>query len=226
MAACSGASKNLNTDVGTMTEGDRLKDDEFFEEARKQYMRIKTEFPQSPLQVEADLKIAETYFLDESYPAAATAYEDFVRTYPGRPELPKALYQLGMSYKNQMPSTPQRDTKSTVRVIDVFTRLLVDFPKSEYSEKAGQYVEEARDQLAQKIYEVGRFYEGQKAYAPAARRYKELQEQYPDHKLNEEAFAREIRCLRKAGHSESAEGLSQRFIEKFPNSEFMSMIKP
>lgn len=209
-----------------MSEGDRLMESEFYEEARAQFTRIKTEFPQSPLQLEADLKIADTYYREENYSAAASAYEDFIRTHPGRPEIPKALFQLGMSYYKQMPDTPQRDTRATAKVVDTFTRLLVDFPNSDYTKDAQKYVEEARDQLAEKIFEIARFYERQGDYAPAARRFDEIANQYPDNKLAEEALARRVRCLRKTNQAEEADRLAVKFQEQFPKSEFMSMIKP
>src|SRR4051812_641716 len=93
--ACSSAHKNLNTDVGTMAEGDRLAKSEFFDEARRQFFRIKTKFPKSNLQVEANLKIEKSYYDKKSYTPAATAYEKFIKPYPGRPEIPEALFSLG-----------------------------------------------------------------------------------------------------------------------------------
>jgi outer membrane protein assembly factor BamD len=223
---CSSRTKELTTDVGTMAEGDYLKDDEFYEEARTQYQRIRTEFPSSPLQVEADLKIAETYFLDEAYPAAATAYEDFIRTYPGRPEIPKALYYLGLSHSRQMPSNPQRDTRPSSRVIDVFTRLIVDYPNSEYTGQAMKEIDRARGQLAEKIYEIALFYERTKEHEAAARRFGQLASQFPESSYTEEALARQVRSLRRATKTDEANTLARQFQEKFPQSEFMSMIKP
>jgi len=209
-----------------MEEGKRLMDDEFYEEARNQFTRIKTEFPQSPLQLDADLKIAETYFKEEAYTSAASSYEEFIRMHPGRPEIPYALFQLGLSYFNQMPDTPQRDTRPTTKVIDVFTRLLVDYPQSDYIKDAHKYIETARNQLAEKTFEIGRFYERMGEYAPCARRFGEMQSQFPDNKLAEEAFARQISCLRRTDQKEEAERLATKFQEQFPKSEFMSMIKP
>lgn len=223
---CASHEKNLTTDVGTMQEGTRLMDDEFYEEARNQFTRIKTEFPQSPLQLEADLKIAEAYYKEEAYVSAASAYEEFVRMHPGRPEIPRALFQLGMSYFMQMPDTPQRDTRATAKVVDTFTRLLVDYPNSEFSKDAQKYIEEARDQLATKIFEIGRFYEKAGQYAPCARRFGEVALQYPDNKMSEEALARQVSCLRRADQAEEADRLAAKFQEQFPKSEFMSMIKP
>ncbi len=222
---CSVRDKDLTTDVGTMTEANALLKDEFYDEARKQYYRVKTEFPHSPLQVEVDLKIAESYFLEESYVTAASSYEDFIKTYPGRPEIPEALYQLGMCYVHQMPNTPERDTRPTAKVVDTFTRLMIDYPQSKHQETAQRHIETARDQLARKIYEIGRFYEKMRNYESAARRYGELADQYPEHALTEESLARQVKMLRRAGQEESAENLAINFQEKFPNSQFKSMIQ-
>jgi outer membrane protein assembly factor BamD len=224
LAACATAPKNLTTAEGTMAEGERLLKDEFYEEARNQFYRIKTEFPQSSLQLEADLKIAESYFLDESYVAAATAYEDFIRTYPGRKEIPMALNQLGQCYLRQMPATPQRDTRATIKVVDVFTRLMIDYPNSEYAATAPQYIEKARNQLASKIFDIAKFYERSGDYGAAVRRFEELQNQYPDSTLVEEAMARQVRCLKKDGKTELADKVGKDFQEKFPKSQFATMI--
>lgn len=224
LLSCAAKVNNLETAEGTYAEGNRLLEDEFFDEARKQFYRIKTEFPNSPLQAEADLRIADSYFEEESFPTAASTYEDFVRMYPGRPEVPYALYRAGMSYVEQMPSHPQRDTRSTEKAIDTFTRLLVDYPESEYSEKADKYIEESQNQLAQKSYQIARFYERQNQYGAAARRYGRLLELFPDHPLAEEAFARRIESLFRAEKEEEARSLLARFEEQYPGSKFRSLI--
>jgi len=73
LAGCSIKTKNLNTAEGTLIEAHRLMKDEFYEEARNQFQRIKTEFPTSPLQLQASIGVADSYYEDEAYPAAATA---------------------------------------------------------------------------------------------------------------------------------------------------------
>lgn len=200
-------------------------EDEFYEEARKQFLRLKTEFPQSALQVEADLRIADSYYEEESYQTAAQSYDDFLKTYPGRPEYSEALYKMGMCYVKQMPSTPQRDTRASSKVVDTFTRLMLDFPNTKHSQEAQSYIDRARHQLATKIYEIARFYERMKQYDSAARRYAELADQYSEHGLIEEAMAREIRCRRRAGQQEKAEALLKSFLEKYPTSSFLSLAK-
>lgn len=225
LSACSQAVKDLKTDVGTLAEGRRLKDNEFFEEARKQFFRIKTEFPQSPLQAEADLEVAHSYFNEENYSTAATSYEDFIKTYPGRPEVPDAIFQLGMCYANQMPSTPQRDTRPTSKALDTFTRLTLEYPSYAKTKEVQDWIGKARSQLASRLFEIGRFYEKQEKYESAAKRYGELANEYPDHPLAEEAMARRIRTLRMAGKKDLADPLATDFLNRYPNSQFKSSVE-
>lgn len=223
--ACSQKNHDLTSDAGTLAYGKQLLEDEFFEEARTQFNRLKTEFPQSPLLVETDLMIAETYYRDESYQAAASALEDFIRTYPGRPEVPDALYKLGMSYAKQMPSSPQRDARATQKAVQTFSRLISTFPNSEHVTEAHERVKEARTLLANKVYRIGRFYEGQKDYAASARRYAELVSLYSDLEIAEEAFARRVRMTNLAGEKDAATALAAEFLSRYPDSKHKALVE-
>ena len=213
LSACYAKKHDLTTDSGTLAEGERYMNDDFYEEARKQFYRIKTEFPQSSLQVQADLKIAESYYREESYKTAASSYEEFIKTYPGRPEIPDALFSLGMCYVQQMPSTPQRDTRATAKVVDTFTRLLVDYPNNSHTAEAQKYIIEARHQLADKIYQIGRFYERTGDYDSAAKRYAEFVDQYADNPQVTEVMEREIKCLKRLGKDQKADEVAAKLKE-------------
>ena len=226
LASCSAKVNNLTTDDGTFNEGLRLMEDGFDEEARKQFARIKTEFPNSSLQATADLKVAESYYNEESYQTAAEAYQDFVRFYPSHEKVPYALYQAGLSYSAQMPSNPQRDSRATKKAIDVFTQLIIDFPESEYRQEAEKKVIEAQDQIVQKNFEIASFYERQNKPLAAYKRFYQVYELYPRHAVAEEAFARSIYNLRKTNQAENLDRLIQSFEVQFPNSKFRKMIEP
>jgi len=225
LVACGAKTKQLDTDTGTLAEAERLLDSGFYDAAREQLFRIKTEFVSSPLHVQADLKLAESYFRERSWKAAASAYEDFIRTYPGNQEVPFALYKLGKSHVRQMPSNPERDTRSTERVLDVFSRLLVEFPDSEYAQQAIPYIERAQGQLAEKGFRIARFYERSNNPLAAANRFQEVFYHFPDHPRGEESLARRVRNLRKAGQEAEAEAAAKTFRETFPGSNFRSMIE-
>jgi len=226
VAGCSIKTKNLDTAEGTLAEAHRLMKDEFYEEARNQFQRIKTEFPTSPLQLQASIGIADSYYEDEAYPAAATAYEDFVRTYPGREEAPYALYRLGMSFAKQIPDEFERDSRTTEKARDIFSRLLVDYPNSQYKEDALKRVKEAEDRLANKAFSIAAFYDKMKQYLAAAIRYEEMGNAYPEHPLAERALARRVVMLRKTDKKEEAAAAEEKFKQRFPDSKFKSMIAP
>ncbi len=225
-ASCSVRVNELTTDDGTFQEGQRLLNDKYFDEARKQFNRIKTEFPNSPLQAEADLKIAESYFKEDSFKAAAEAYEDFVRFYPAHPQVPFALYQAGLSYSSQIPGHPQRDSRATSRAIDVFTRLLIDHPASEYRELAEVKINEAQTQLAQKDFQIADFYERQKKFSAASERFLKVYELYPNLPVAEEALARSILNFRKTETPRNLGDLVEAFETKFPNSKYRKLVQP
>ena len=226
LTACSAKVNNLTTDDGTFNEGLRLMDDDFFEEARKQFGRIKTEFPNSSLQAAADLKIAETYYKEESFQTAAEAYQDFVKFYPSHEKVPYALYQAGLSYAAQIPSNPQRDSRATNQAIDVFTQLIIDFPASEYREDAEKKAIEAQNQIVQKNFEIASFYERQNKPLAAFKRFSQIYQLYPSHAMAEEAFARSIYNLRKTKQTEDLDRLIESFETQFPNSKFRKIIQP
>jgi len=223
---CAAKVHDLKTAQGTIEEGTRLIKDEFYDEARKQFLRVKTEFPDSGLQAKADLRIADSYFEEESYAVAATSYQDFLKTYPSRPEAPYALYRMALSYAKQMPSNAQRDSRNTRKVLDTFTRLLVDYPNSKYAPEAIKWMKVAQNLLAEKSFDIAVFYEKQNNFAAAANRYKEVVELYADNPLAEEAMANEIICLRKAGKNNVADEVTKEFQAKYPSSKYTSRIQP
>jgi outer membrane protein assembly factor BamD len=124
-----------------------------------------------------------------------------------------------------MPKTPQRDTRSTAKAIDAFTRLMMDFPNNSHAVEAQQWIEKGRNQLAEKIFTVGAFYEKMGDYDSAAKRFDELISQYSETKWVPESLAREIRDLRRSNQKEKADQLAASFLEKYPDSKFKSWIE-
>lgn len=218
LAGCSTHVKNLNTPEGTLSEANRLMKDEFYEEARNQFFRIKTEFPESSLQAEADIRIADSYFEEDSYSAAADSYENFIKTYPRHPKTSYALFKMGQSYMKRMPDNPQRDSREAQKAVDTFTRLIVDYPQSEYVPEALKSIDKAQNNLAEKIYRIARFYEKKEEFSAAASRYAELIELYPDHRLVRDSMQRQIRMLKESGEIEKASQLEKRFNELYSST--------
>ena len=81
-----------------------------YAKAAQSYARIKDDYPFSPYAIEAELSLADAYFLNKKYREAAEAYRDFETLHPRHSAIPYVLYQLGMSLKNSYRSVDQAST--------------------------------------------------------------------------------------------------------------------
>ena len=82
-----------------------------YAKAAQSYARIKDDYPFSPYAIEAELSLADAYFLNKKYREAAEAYRDFETLHPRHSAIPYVLYQLGMSLKNSYRSVDQASTE-------------------------------------------------------------------------------------------------------------------
>ncbi|MEK7791104.1 MAG: outer membrane protein assembly factor BamD, partial [Deltaproteobacteria bacterium] len=76
-----------------------------YELALEQYSQIKHKYPLSPAATEAELELAETFFLQGSYVEAQAAFETFRDLHPTHPKVDFAAFRVGMSFFNQIPPT-------------------------------------------------------------------------------------------------------------------------
>jgi len=217
--ACSAKKKPPSSDREYMDAGDYYFKKEFFDEARKHYTKVKTDFPNTPLQAEASLKIADTYYEEGSYKTASDAYEEFIRTFPGKAEVPEALFRLGMSNVKQMPSVPSRDSRATEKVVEAFIRLIVDYPGNIHVPEAQKWADKADTILAKKILSIAHFYKRTKKYKAAALRYAELTRKYPSSQQARENWKSHVYVLRKSGEGVAAQVLEREYRARYKKDQ-------
>ncbi len=75
------------------------------------YTKIKDNYPFSPYAIQAELSLADAYFLDEKYQEAAEAYKEFESLHPRHESIPYVLYQIGISEMKMFVSV---DTHTTM----------------------------------------------------------------------------------------------------------------
>src|SRR3989304_2473904 len=97
--------------------------------------RVKAEFPFSPQLTEAELKLAEAYYLNRQYPEAIAAFKEFQTLHPTNENIPFAIYPLGLAHFDQFTST-DRDQKMTEIARGYFETVVRNHPNSSYTEKA------------------------------------------------------------------------------------------
>src|SRR5512136_1755195 len=100
-----------------------------YKKAIETFSRVRDEYPLNPVALMAELGIADSYFENEQYIDAEVAYSSFVDLHPTNPNVPYAMFQLGMCHYLQM-QTIDRDQTETVKARKEIELLMARFPQN------------------------------------------------------------------------------------------------
>lgn len=176
-----------NTPDQLVSDGMYYYDDGDYRDAIESFEKLKDWYPFSKYTSLAQLKIADAYFRLEEYTEAIYAYEDFESLHPRNEAIPYVIYQIGLCYFNQM-DTIDRDQSATRKAMETFTRLIGQFPDSQYTVSAREHIKVCQKNLASHEFYVGMFYFKSKRYKPALHRFKAVLSNYPDVGIHQEAL--------------------------------------
>lgn len=186
--------------------------------AIEKFREVKNRYPYSSRAVDAELRIADSYFDQESFIEAETAYEIFKELHPTHVRSDYVQFRVALSNFNQIPSHPGRDLTAAYKAIDAFHLLEEKFPSSEFIEKAKIHSGEARLKIAEYENYVADFYFRRRHFLSASYRYAALLKDFPEMGYDEEALYRlgeSYYRIRMYGNSRDA---LKRLLKKFPES--------
>ena len=143
------------------------------------YNKLRDTYPFSPYTIDAELSLADAYYLDEDYVLAADTYKDFESLHPRHEAIPYVLYQTGMSLMNQFSSV-DRATTEVQDAYEYFNRLLQTFPDSPYSKNCEENMARCRKLIAEHELFIADVFWHMKQYGPAWHRYKYIAENFQD----------------------------------------------
>jgi outer membrane protein assembly factor BamD len=143
------------------------------------FQKLKDRFPYNQYAIVAELKLADSYFLNEDYELAAMAYKEFEKLHPANEIIPYVIFQLAMCNFKQMPSI-DRDQSYAFRAIQDFERLLKSYPQSEYVSQAQTNLLSAKKNLVSHEFYIGEFYLKEGKYEAALGRFESIIQQFPD----------------------------------------------
>ncbi len=143
------------------------------------YTKIKDNYPFSPYAIQAELSLADAYFLDEKYQEAAEAYKEFESLHPRHESIPYVLYQIGISEMKMFVSV-DRPTTMLQNALEYFNRLREQFPDTEYATKAGEEIHKCRKIQAEHELYLGDMFWQMKKYGSARKRYIYIVENFSD----------------------------------------------
>lgn len=143
------------------------------------FTKLKDNFPFSPYSTEAELSLADAYYLDEDYFMAAETYKDFESLHPRNPAMPYVLVQIALSDMKSYTSV-DRPPAALVEAEEYLNRVREEYPDSEYALQAQALIGECRRQMAEHELYNADFFMRIGKYGAASRRYAEIVRNYPD----------------------------------------------
>lgn len=176
---------------------------------------------------EAQYYLAKSHLESEKYLLAADEYSRYLDLYGNTDRATQAEFERALAYYRQSPpfQLDQSDTRQGIRNLRLF---LERHPNSEYTDRAGEMLQELREKLAHKEYAAAELYERREFFESAAIAYQRVLERYPETSWADEALLGSIEAYRKyAANSVQSQQKERyqmaldaydRFVQLFPDS--------
>jgi outer membrane protein assembly factor BamD len=186
-------------------------------EASRKFDAVDRQHPYSEFGRRSIVMTAFTNYRQARYPEAIAAAKRYVTLYPTDTEAAYAQYIIGLSYFRQIPDVT-RDQADSRRTIAAMTELVDRYPESEYVDDAKAKIRFARDQIAGKEMQVGRYYLERREYLASIKRFRSVVEQFSNTRHTEEALARLTEAYFAMGLASEAQTAAAVLGQNYPDS--------
>ena len=188
-------------------------------DAVKKFEEVDRQHPYSEWARKSLLMSAYAYYQAGEYDDCVNAAKRYVTLHPGSPDAAYAQYLIASSYFEEIPDVT-RDQARTERALASLEEVIRKYPTTEYANSSKQKIEVARDQLAGKEMEVGRYYLKKKDYTGAINRFKVVVTKYQTTRHVEEALMRLTESYMALGVVEEAQTAAAVLGHNFPDSQW------
>lgn len=202
----------------SLKEANSLIEKGYYEEAREILEKIRMHDTSLNYTYLAQLRIADSYFEEESYEEAAAEYSSFLSIHPHHKYAPYARYRLAMCYFRQI-KTPDVSFSLAKKALQEFRILQREYPRNPYMDITETRIKMCLKVMAEYEFGVGRFYFKKGSYQAAINRFNGMLKQYPDSSLEPEALYYLGLSYKELGRNDEAASVLNRLIEKFPSIE-------
>ena len=158
-------------------EGTRYFQEKRYVRAIDAFTRLRAEHPFSPVLTEAELKIADAFYLNEQYVEAVNAFKEFQALHPSSEHIPFIVLRLGQAHFNQFTDV-NRDQKNTEIAKGYFEAVLANHPNSPHAAEAREKLAKCNGILAEHEFNIAHFYFKQEKYPAARDRFEEIVRKY------------------------------------------------
>jgi outer membrane protein assembly factor BamD len=216
---------NKDDDLVPDTPADKLYNEGLFllnnkqeyKEAAKKFDEVDRQNPYSDWARKSLLMSAYANYQAKEYTDCINAAQRYVTLHPGSPDAAYAQYLIGASYYDQILDVT-RDQARADKAISALDEVVRKYPDSEYATAAKKKIDMARDQLAGKEMEIGRFYMNKRDFIGAINRFKVVVTQYQTTRHVEEALERLTEAYVALGIVDEAQTAAAVLGHNFPDS--------
>jgi outer membrane protein assembly factor BamD len=206
-----------------------------FDVSRMTLQTLINTYPDSEFIARAKLAVADSWYAEGGSTAMQQAeieYKDFRTFFPNMPEAAEAQLKVANIHYQEMEKA-DRDFTHAMRAEEEYRSLIQEYPDSKLVPEAKQRLREVQEVLAQREYNIGRFYYLRLAYPAAIARLKTLVDRYPLYSGADEAlyllgqsYEGEIDVIRKNGRmNEVAKGKMIEGLTKDASDAYGRIIK-
>ena len=206
-----------------------------FDVARMTLQTLINTYPDSEFIARAKLAVADSWYAEGGTTAMQQAeieYKDFRTFFPNMPEAAEAQLKVANIHYQEMEK-PDRDYTHAKRAEEEYRALIQEYPDSKLLPQAKQRLREVQEVLAEREFQIGRFYYLKLAYPAAIARLKTLVDRYPLYSgadqalyLLGQAYEGEIEVIRKNGRmNEVAKGKMIEELLKEASEAYGKIIK-
>jgi outer membrane protein assembly factor BamD len=187
--------------------------------AIKKFEEVDRQHPYSDWARKSLIMAAYSYYQSGSYDDCVTSAKRYVTLHPGSADAAYAQFLIASSYFDEIPDIT-RDQSRTEKALGALEEVERKYPTTEYANSAKQKIAVARDQLAGKEMETGRYYLNRKDYTGAINRFKIVVTKYQTTRHVEEALMRLTEAYMALGIVAEAQTAAAVLGHNFPDSDW------
>ena len=187
--------------------------------ATKKFEEVDEQHPYSEWARKSLIMTTYTNYTRGNFTEAITQGKRYLTLYPGSEDAAYAQWMIAQSYFNQMPDIT-RDQKMTQQAMQAMQELVERYPDSPYAAEGRKRLDIARDQLAGKEMEVGRYYLTRNQYIGAINRFKVVVQEYQTTRHIEEALERLTEAYYAMGIVDEAQTAAAVLGHNYPDSRW------
>jgi outer membrane protein assembly factor BamD len=222
VSACAGEAEKPYVEKPPETlysEAQRALRQKEFPEAARLFDEVERQHPYSQWASKAQLMAAFSYFQNYQYGDALNTLDRFIQIHPGNPDIAYAYYMKALCHYEQITDVG-RDQSDTEKAMDALKDVTRRFPNTKYARDAELKLGLARDHLAGKEMEIGRYYQRQKQYIAALGRFRKVVEDYQTTSHVQEALHRLVETYLAIGIPREAQTAASVLGHNYPGSKW------